>query len=63
MKHFIHLFFFLFVVTYSYGQQDQMIYKYRQMAVEYQQKIKMAQSELAGAESMIEASKSDFLPI
>ena len=62
MKHFNNLIFILFVVTFSYGQQDQMIYKYRQMAVEYQQKIKMAQSELAGAESMIEASKSDFLP-
>ena len=39
-----------------------MIYKYRQMAVDYQQQIKMAESDLAGAESMIEASKSDFLP-
>ena len=49
-------------MTYSYGQQDQLIYKYRQMAVEYQQQIKMAQSNLAGAESMVEAAKSDFLP-
>ncbi len=49
-------------MTYTYGQQDQLIYKYRQMAVEYQQQIKMAQSNLAGAESMVEAAKSDFLP-
>jgi outer membrane protein len=62
MKYFNLLIFVLFGLTYSYGQQDQMIYKYRQMAVEYQQQIKMAESELAGAESMVEASKSDFLP-
>ncbi len=52
----------LFSMTYSYSQQDNMIYKYRQMAVDYQQQIKMAQSNLAGAESMVEAAKSDFLP-
>jgi len=52
----------LFTMTYTFGQQDNLIYKYRQMAVEYQQQIKMAQSDLAGAESMVEAAKSDFLP-
>ena len=52
----------LFTITCTYGQQDNLIYKYRQMAVDYQQQIKMAQSDLAGAESMVEAAKSDFLP-
>ncbi|RLD82409.1 MAG: hypothetical protein DRJ07_08175 [Bacteroidetes bacterium] len=52
----------LFSITCTYGQQDNLIYKYRQMAVDYQQKIKMAESDLAGAESLVEASKSDFLP-
>lgn len=52
----------LFTMTYTYGQQDQLIYKFRKMSVEYQQQIKMAQSNLAGAESMVEAAKSDFLP-
>lgn len=45
-----------------FGQQDTLIYKYRRMAVDYQQQIKMAQHKLAGAESMVEAAKSDFLP-
>jgi|LGVE01.1.fsa_nt_gb outer membrane protein TolC len=63
MKKYISLILLiLFTMTYTYGQQDQLIYKYRQMAVEYQQQIKMAQSNLAGAESMVEAAKSDFLP-
>ena len=52
----------VFTMTLSYGQQDNYIYKYRQMAVDYQQQVKMAQSDLAGAESMVEAAKSDFLP-
>jgi len=53
---------FLFSLIYSYGQQDELIYKYRQMAVEYQQQIKMAQSNLAGAESTVEIANADFLP-
>ncbi len=44
------------------AQQDQLIYTYRQMAVEYQQQIKIAQSDLVGAQSLAEAAKSDFLP-
>ena len=39
-----------------------MIYKYRRLAVDYQQSVKMAQRDLAGAESMLDAAKSDFLP-
>lgn len=52
----------LFSITMVVGQQDTMIYKYRRMAVDYQQQIKMAQHDLAGAESMVDAAKSDFLP-
>jgi len=51
-----------FAIPSTYGQQDDLIYKYRQMAVDYQQQIKMAQSNLASAESLAEAAKSDFLP-
>jgi len=53
---------YLFAIIHSYGQQDELIYKYRQMAVEYQQQIKMAKSDFAGAESTFEAAKADFLP-
>lgn len=52
----------LFSITMVVGQQDTLIYKYRRMAVDYQQQIKMAQHDLAGAESMVDAAKSDFLP-
>lgn len=63
MKKYTSLILLIFFTTiYTFGQQDNLIYKYRQMAVDYQQQIKMAQSDLAGAESMVEAAKSDFLP-
>ena len=58
----ISLILILFSITMVVGQQDTLIYKYRRMSVDYQQQIKMAQSELAGAESMVDASKSDRLP-
>lgn len=45
-----------------FGQQDTLIYKYRRMAVDYQQQIKMAKHNLSSAESMLDAAKSDFLP-
>ena len=44
------------------AQQDTLIYKYRRMSVDYQQQIKMAEADLAGAESMVDAAKSDRLP-
>jgi outer membrane protein TolC len=43
-------------------EEDTLVYRYRRMAVEYQQQIKMAESRLSGAESMLEAAKSDRLP-
>ncbi len=63
MKRFsISILLILFSITMAFSQQDTLIYKYRRMSVDYQQQIKMAQSDLAGAESMVEASKSDRLP-
>ncbi len=41
---------------------DTLVFRYRRMAIEYQQQIKMAESRLSGAESMLEAAKSDRLP-
>jgi len=63
MKRFnISILLILFSITVVYSQQDTLIYKYRRMAVDYQQQIKMAEADLAGAESMVEAAKSDRLP-
>ena len=63
MKQFtISILLILFSITMVYSQQDTLIYKYRRMAVDYQQQIKMAQRDLAGAESMVDAAKSDRLP-
>ncbi len=63
MKQFtFSMFLILFSISLVFGQQDTLIYKYRRLAVDYQQQIKMAQRNLAGAESMVDAAKSDFLP-
>ena len=63
MKRFtISILLILFSITMVYSQQDTLIYKYRRMAVDYQQQIKMAEADLAGAESMVDAAKSDRLP-
>ena len=63
MKRFsISIVLILFSITMVYSQQDTLIYKYRRMAVDYQQQIKMAEADLAGAESMLDAAKSDRLP-
>ncbi len=61
-KIIISILFILFAITVTYSQQDTLIYKYRRLAVDYQQSVKIAQRELAGAESMVDAAKSDFLP-
>ncbi len=63
MKRFtIFILLILFSITMVYSQQDSLIFKYRQMAVDYQQQIKMAEADLAGAESIVDAAKSDRLP-
>ena len=58
----ISIFLILFSITVVSGQQDTLIFKYRRMAVDYQQQIKIAEADLAGAESMVDAAKSDRLP-
>jgi outer membrane protein TolC len=45
-----------------YAQEDTLLIHYRQKAVEYQQQVKVAQHRLSGAESKVEAAKSDYLP-
>ncbi len=52
----------LLSITMVYSQQDTLIYKYRRMSVDYQQQIKIAEADFAGAESMVDAAKSDRLP-
>ena len=43
-------------------QEDPLLQHYRAMAVDYQQRIKMAEHQLSGAESQLKAAKSDRLP-
>jgi len=60
--------FFLLVVLIFFSQQvfsqtgDTLINRYRRLAVEYQQQVKMAQRGLEGAESKLKASKSGYGP-
>ena len=62
MKQFILSIFIIILSLSTVAQQDTLLYKYRRLAVDYQQQIKMAEHNLAGAESMLEVAKSDFLP-
>ncbi len=52
----------LFSIAVAFGQQDTLIFKYRRMAVDYEQTVKMAMKGLEGANSLVESSKTDFLP-
>jgi len=52
----------LFSFSGLFAQQDTLVFHYRRMALDYQQQIKMAESRLSGAESMLDAAKSDRLP-
>jgi len=60
--------FFLLVVLIFFSQQlfsqsgDTLIDRYRRLAVDYQQQVKMAQRGLEGAESKLKASKSGYGP-
>jgi outer membrane protein TolC len=44
------------------AQEDTLIFRYRRLAVDYQQQVKRAQKSLEGAESMLKSAKSDYLP-
>ena len=52
----------ILAVSLAYGQQDKYIIKYRQLAVDYQQSVKMAEKRLEGAEALVDASKAGYLP-
>jgi len=45
-----------------YGQQDPLVYKYRKLAVDYQQSVKIAGKNIEGANAMVDAAKAGFLP-
>jgi outer membrane protein TolC len=53
---------FLFSMPLLFSQQDTLFYKYRRMAVEYQQSVKMAEKGVEGAQSLVDASKAGYLP-
>ena len=44
------------------AQEDALLLQYRQKALDYQQTIKMAEHQLSGAESKVDAAKSGQLP-
>ena len=52
----------LFSLPLLFSQQDSLFYKYRRMAVEYQQSVKMAEKGVEGAQSLVDASKAGYLP-
>ena len=52
----------LFFSQFIMAQGDTLLQYYRQKAVDYQQRIKMAEYQLSGAESQVKAAKSDRLP-
>ena len=58
----ISLLLILFSITMVYSQQDSLIFKYRSQALDYQQSIKIAEKSLEGANSLVEASKSSYMP-
>jgi len=61
MKKFTFLISLLFLSS-VYAQQDTLLLRYRKMSVDYQQQVKMAKSQLKGAELSAEAANSDYLP-
>ena len=58
----ISLLLILFSITMVYSQQDTLIFKYRSLALDYQQSVKIAEKSLEGANSLVEASKSSYMP-
>jgi len=61
-KSFILIMIILFITNLSYSQQDTLVFKYRRMAVDYQQSIKIAKKHLEGANSLLEVAKADYYP-
>ena len=52
----------LFLIQFAYAQNDTLLMHYRGKALDYQQSIKMAEVELSGAESKVDAAQSSRLP-
>ena len=62
MKKLLFTLLSLFLFQFIYAQQDTLLQHYRQMALNYQQRIKMAEHQLSGAESNVDAASSGRLP-
>jgi outer membrane protein TolC len=62
MKKLTTFFILLFFIQQLSAQQDTLLYHYRHKALEYQQSVQMAKARMSGAESKVEAAKSDLLP-
>lgn len=62
MKRITFILLSLFFIQMMMAQEDTLVQHYRRMAVDYQQRIKMAERRLSGAESQVKAAKSDRLP-
>lgn len=62
MKGSIIILFVFFSVSTVFGQQDTLVFKYRRLAVGYQQAIKMAQQNLEGANALVDAARAGFMP-
>jgi outer membrane protein TolC len=62
MKKLLFTLLSLFFLHFIYAQQDTLLQHYRQMALNYQQRIKMAEHQVSGAESSVDAASSDRLP-
>ena len=45
-----------------FAQQDPLVYKYRQMATDYQQSVKIAGKNVEGANALVDAAQAGFLP-
>ena len=52
----------LFIYQFIFAQGDTLLQHYRSIAIDYQQRVKMAQKSLESAESMLKAAGSDYLP-
>ena len=62
MKKFITVFVSLLLFQFVFAQGDTLVQHYRLMALDYQQRIKMAEHQKLGAESEVKAAKSARFP-
>jgi outer membrane protein TolC len=62
MKKIITILMSLLLFQSVMAQEDTLLSYYRQKAVDYQQRIKMSEHQLSGAESQVKAAKSDRFP-